>query len=212
MNKISSIILCVPVVIAYLSSCRESNNRAADNLDKPESAASSSNHRSIDSKVSNREVTEIIDKKIDQDSNLKEITNINNRLDEEARSIVFRVPLGVNASNDREKAWKKLTQEELGQPLSDEQCEYALGLLERYEHGSRVERLVFWRLVFLRCYEQGASGTSRLIGSNIELREKLRRTLTRILYLGLNVDSVDLPEPLAARKAVELLEQGIEID
>jgi hypothetical protein len=92
--------------------------------------------------------------------------------------------------------------------LSDEQLGYANELLKRYENGSQLEKLVFWRLVYLRQYEQGASSTSRIVGADLELTKDLRERLRRTLYSGLGEEHANLPEPFAARIAIEIMEKA----
>jgi hypothetical protein len=151
-------------------------------------------------------------KKEVQKSEQEQIAQVLLEQSEGARAIVFDVPLGEAASLDRVKAWESLTQKEPWMLLSDAQCEYARDLLKRYENGTQLERLVFWRLVFLRKYEQGASGTSRVVGADQELRRDLRKRLLEMLYSGLGSDPEELSEPLAARKAMELLEKAAKKD
>jgi hypothetical protein len=92
--------------------------------------------------------------------------------------------------------------------LSDAQCAYAVELLKRYENGSKLEKLVFWRLVYLRENEQGASSSSRIVGADAKLRGELRMRLVEMLYSGLGDAPEHLSEPLAARKAIEFLENA----
>jgi hypothetical protein len=151
-------------------------------------------------------------KKEGQKTEQEQIAQVLLEQSEAARAIVFDVPLDEAASFDRAKAWEMLTQKEPWMLLSDAQCEHARDLLKRYENGTQLERLVFWRLVFLRKYEQGASGTSRVVGADEELRRDLRKRLLEMLYSGLGDDPEELPEPLAARKAVELLAKAGKMD
>jgi hypothetical protein len=144
------------------------------------------------------------DEKIEQEQIAQVLLNQT----ENARASVFHVPLDEAASVERAKAWEMLTQNEPWMLLSDAQCEFAKNLLKSYENGTQLEKLVFWRLVFLRKYEQGASGTSRIVGADEELRRDLRTKLLEILYSGLGEDPEELSEPLAVRKAIVLLEMA----
>jgi hypothetical protein len=50
------------------------------------------------------------------------------------------------------------------------------------------------------------------VGADQELRRDLRKRLLEMLYSGLGSDPEELSEPLAARKAMELLEKAAKKD
>jgi hypothetical protein len=128
------------------------------------------------------------------------------RIDELKRADLFNVPISVQAAKDRAEAWEKLTSPDPHAFLIKEQYLYAQELLDRYREAPAIEKLVFWRLLNLRLYEQGVSNMSMVVGDNYgELRRGMYTKLKAMLYSALGENPDVLPDFLATRKAMEML-------
>ena len=124
------------------------------------------------------------------------------------RAAVFGIPLPVQATKDRTEAWEKLTSSEPHTILKKEQYLYARELLERYRDAPVLERLVFWRLIYLRLHEQGVSGITRVaVGADDyqEIRRGMNPKLKTMLYSALGETPETLQEFLAIQKGLEIL-------
>jgi hypothetical protein len=199
---------CVILSSSLVLSCNKSNLNEVDGVSEVASKEDKPNHSDPEGEQAIAEAREP-SKSDSHESERDLIARVLLQRAEASRAVVFGVALREGASADRAKAWIALTQTESWMPLSDEQCEFALDLLKRYESGTELEKLVFWRLVFLRYYEQGASATGRIVGSDGTKREELRVMLLETLYSGLGNDSRELSEPVAAKRAVALLEEAV---
>lgn len=129
---------------------------------------------------------------------------------ERNRLEVFDVPLNEKASRDRSDAWAYLTCAQFAEPLSSKKWVYARDLLDRYKDATAIEKLVFWRLIGLRMYEQGVSNTSRYLEEGVDPRVErgMPAKLTALLYSALGEDPSSLPDFLASRRAIEILKQA----
>ena len=141
-----------------------------------------------------------IDKSEDRD-----VEDIQIRQKDEDRIEVFAVPLSDSASRDRDKAWNKLATIKSSVPLSGEQVVYASDLIDQYKNSSQIEKLVIWRLVYLRMYEQGASSTSLILDDYQSLRLDMPLKLNRLLYSALDLEPASLEIYQAAKKGKEIL-------
>lgn len=201
-------VLCAVSCLISIFACSEKESSLGEKPATVETEKTPSSHRLPELKQKMSLAAEPSRIKEDKKTEQEQIAQVLLDQSEDAFALVFDVPLDEVASVERAKAWETLTQKVPWTPLSDVQCEFAKDLLKRYKNGSQLEKLVFWRLVFLRKYEQGASGTSRIVGADQELRRDLRTKLLEILYSGLGDDPEELSEPLAVRKAIVLLEMA----
>lgn len=129
------------------------------------------------------------------------------RMRELERAEVFDVPISDQAALDRAEAWPKLTSEVPHEILKKDQYLYARDLLDRYGEAPVLERLVFWRLVDLRLHMQRVSSIARVAGDDYrDLRLSMNPQLKAILYSALGDDPEKLPDFLAARKAMKILQ------
>ena len=128
------------------------------------------------------------------------------RLREEQHALVFNVPLDEAASRDREEAWTRLESTSPGSKLNREQLIYASDLVEKYRKSGRLEQLVFWRLVWFRMNEQGASSISRVLDEDYGIIQKdLWSKLHGMMYSGLGEDPGKLAGAPPFMKAIEAL-------
>lgn len=122
------------------------------------------------------------------------------------RAAVFSIAVSTQAAKDRVEAWEKLTTAEPHRLLTKEQYLYAQELLERYREAPVMEKLVFWRLLYLRLNEQGVSSSSRIVGDDyLDLRRGIYPKLKAMLYSALGEDPEKLPEFRAIQKGMETL-------
>jgi hypothetical protein len=123
---------------------------------------------------------------------------------------VFDISLKLDPDSDRDRAeaWEKLQAVEPSVPLSGEQISYADGLIEKYKNAPMISKLMIWRLIHARLYEQGASPTSRIVDDYQDLRSSMPKKLNELLYSALNETSEGLDITSATFKARELLRQA----
>ncbi len=213
MNLIENFIVLVIVTVCLgsLTACRQDEQKEKISANAAGAAETQPRMKDSHQEQSHPEVsrgkitTDVLRKEDDADNKFQEDYRLKQIEDE--REIVFAVPLNDIASREREDAWRELaTKRSL--MLSGEQCVYASSLIDRYENSTALEKLVFWRLVYLRMYEQGASATSRILDDYQQVRAGIPQKLDEMLYSALNEDPDKLPIYPATMKGMEILRQA----
>lgn len=123
------------------------------------------------------------------------------------KSEVFNVPLPEQASKDRSEAWEKLAVPDNHRVITKEQRLYADRIVDRYSEAPQLEKLVFWRLINLRLNNQLTGSISIIVGEdNRQLIVDSRNKLMAMLYSAIGETPETLPDFLAYRKGVEMLQ------
>lgn len=213
MNAIKNVIVLstVTVCLESLTACRQDEQKekisanaagAAETRPLMKDSHQDQSHPGVSRGVIITDVLQEVDdsdNKFQEDYRLKQI--------EDERGIVFAVPLNDIASREREDAWRELATKKSSM-LSGEQCVYASSLIDRYENSTALEKLVFWRLVYLCMYEQGASATSRILDDYQQVRAGMPQKLNGMLYSALNEDPDKLSIYPATMKGMEILRKA----
>lgn len=213
MNHITNItvLAVVTVCICSLTACRRDEQKdktspdAAGGVMPPPRRPDSHQEQSLPYVSRGAIIADDITKKDSADKEFQ--VNYSLKQIEDEREIVFAVPLNDIASREREEAWIELTTEKFSM-LAGEKCVYASRLIDRYGNSTALEKLVFWRLIYLRMYEQGASATSRILDDYQQVRAGMPNKLNGLLYSALNEDPDKLPIHLATMKGMEVLRRA----
>ena len=139
----------------------------------------------------------------DSNENSVEYQLINMR--ELERADVFAVLITAESDKERAEACDTLTFDEGKMMLTLEQYIYGRDILDRHRKAPAIEKLVFWRLVSLRVFEQGTSSLIRHSPEEKKVYLEISANLRTMLYSALGENPEELPDYLAVRKGIDML-------
>ncbi len=121
---------------------------------------------------------------------------------------VIRVDVNNDVSSDISEAWKHLAPFQRGNIWTDEQYDYAKDLLNKYQRATRIQKIIIWRVVYIRFNHYGPTGNVGPTEIQKKRREKFNEELTGVLYSALGKDAIGMNSAQARNLALKEIEQA----
>lgn len=119
---------------------------------------------------------------------------------------LFSIPLSTTAARDRADAWERLAIPDNELRSSSEQLQWARMLLDQYANGTKIEKLVFWRLVSYRISSHHPGAVVRTLGD--QGSSMTGEKLEEILYSALVRTPSEMPYDQALAEGLRILDQS----